>query len=157
MERWAYHSITLTILLLSGTSWADGATLRYGLKAGARYQEKTHNHNKGNSVMEMSMFGQKQVMETPFDQTSTANWPISITKASKGVMHLSLSYAKQQAGERGATTSGATPAQFANCRATAPFDTVKGLVTLTTDPDDSVTRLIYQARLAWRPPCPRGR
>ena len=157
-HRFNQLAVPLFILMLlttATTSWGASIKLRYGFKSGATYQVNTLNHNKGKSVVEMDIMGNKQVMETPLDRTDKSRWNMKVKHVSGGIMQLSMDYGKQQGGERWGKASSGGEQVFAGSEALVDIDPVEGMVKLVTTPNDEITRVVYWGRLAWLPPLPK--
>ncbi len=156
----ARYVATLLVTLLSLASapaQAASVQLRYKLSKGASYQVKQLHHDKGKSVSEIDMMGQKQVIESPLDHVSSSQWNARVISISQGKAKLAMGYGRHQGGQRWAKSTTDSAKLFADSKAEALIDPVKGLVSLTTTPADALTDIVYRSRFGWLPALPRNR
>lgn len=151
-------SLTLlagTLLPLTGVQ-AASLTLRHGFQNGADYRVSQLYHDVGNSMTEMAMMGQAQRFETPLDHQHKSLW-MAKAKRSGSAIELRMDYGQQQGGERWSDPANPTAqAPYADSRATASLDPLKGLVALKTQPEgDPILDTIFRSRLAWLPRFPK--
>jgi len=143
-------------LLSSPIAEAASVTLRHGFKSGATYRVNQVYHNVGNSVTEMEMMGQKQVLESPLNHLSKSSWSAKASSTG-GKVILTLDYGKQQGGERwGDPMSHQSEQMYGNSSARVTVDPLKGMVAMQTTPtDDPIVDTLYRTRLAWLPAFPK--
>lgn len=153
----ALLTLTLTLMVLSPAASAASAKLRYGFRPGAVYQVKQLYHDVGKSVVEINMMGQNQTMETPIDQVSQGGWSAKATDKKGGQIILEVDYGTQKGGERWGQQSAASGDIFGGSRAKVFIDPVKGLADIKVEPEDPLTKLIYESRFAWLPELPDGK
>ncbi|MCW8826686.1 MAG: hypothetical protein OQK78_09720 [Gammaproteobacteria bacterium] len=151
-------AVLITFSLNATQAWSESVNLRYKFDKGASYQVKQLHHDKGRSVTEMDMMGQKQKFDTPHERTSNSSWVAKAVGQSKGGYRLMMTYGKHKGGERWANPgqSGASSSMmFNDSKAEAVIDPVKGLVSIKVTPKDDLTSVIYQSRFGWLPKLPK--
>ncbi len=148
----------VTLSMIAAPAWSASVKLRYSFDKGASYQVKQLHFDKGKSVTEMDMMGQKQKFDTPHERTSSSSWIARAVGRSKGGYKLSMSYGQRKGGERWANPneSGASSATLFNTsKAEVIIDSLKGMVSLKTTPNDALTDVVYRSRFGWLPELPK--